>query len=124
MKIILLIEDDESQRILYRSILEKAGYEVLEAPNGDIGCQIYRKESCDMIITDMFMPEKEGMETILELKAEFPDIKILAISGGGALGETETILEAAKDFGATEILSKPIKKELFLESVSRVLAGS
>ena len=84
MKRILIIEDDPSQRKLFKLILEKANYEVIEAPDGRIGCSLFRQQPCDLVITDMFMPDKEGMETIFELKTEFPNVKIMAISGGSA----------------------------------------
>ena len=80
---ILVIDDEELARFTLREILEAAGHEVIEASNGNEGTAFQRANPCDVVITDMIMPEKEGLETIVELKGEYPDLKIIAISGGG-----------------------------------------
>ncbi len=114
MKRILVIEDDAPGRQLYKIVLERAGYEVMEAVNGKEGCKLYRQQPCKLIITDIFMPEKEGLETILELKKEFPDVKIIAVSGGSAVGHQSGLLQAdealkvAKLAGAEQTLQKPV----------------
>ncbi|RLB31609.1 MAG: response regulator, partial [Deltaproteobacteria bacterium] len=81
MKKILVIDDDEQIRHILRRFLERAGYEVLEASNGQEGMALYRKEGPELVITDIIMPKKEGMETIMDMKGEFPKAKIIAISG-------------------------------------------
>lgn len=128
MKRILVIEDDTAQRELFTTMLKDAGYSVLEAPNGEVGLQLFHQHPQDLVITDIFMPEKEGIETILELKRRFPTTKILAISGGGRRGYyapcpiAETALEAAKDLGADRTLQKPIKIKHLLSIVDELLA--
>ena len=91
MSRILIIEDEESIRKMLKKLFEISGHSVLEAPDGETGCQIYRNEKPDIIITDIFMPEKEGLETIKEIKRDFPDIKIIAISGGGSKNPEESM---------------------------------
>ena len=103
---ILVIEDDDEVRELLRQILEHVGYEVEEANDGDEGIKRYRETQSDLIITDIIMPKKEGIETITDLRMEFPDVKVIAISGGGRLGP-EPYLEVAQSFGANRIIMKP-----------------
>ena len=117
---ILVIDDDTDVRRMVRNMLDRAGHEVAEAPNGDIGTKMFRKEPFDLIITDIFMPEKEGLETIRELHREFPDLRIIAISGGGSVGHY-SYLPLAKSFGATRTLSKPFSHQELLEIVNELL---
>ena len=79
---ILLLDDDRALRDVVRMILEEAGHVVNDAPDGRAGVEMYRESPSDIVITDIRMPEKTGNETILELRAEFPDVKIIAMSGG------------------------------------------
>jgi len=117
---ILVIEDDNDVRKLLREILEHAGYEVEEASNGEEGIRRYREKQADLIITDIIMPKKEGIETITDLRVEFPDVKVIAISGGGRLGP-EPYLELAKGFGANRIIMKPFTTTEILEAVQELL---
>lgn len=127
MKRILVIEDDTDQRELFTAMLAEAGYEVLEAPNGEKGLRLFYEQPCELVITDIFMPEKEGLETILELKREFLTVKIIAISGGGSRGRhtgsswADLALDSAKCFGADRILHKPIKIDQLLATVAELL---
>ena len=82
MKRILVIDDDRDVRMCILNILEEAGYSMFEADNGNTGIAIVRNNPLDLVIVDLFMPVKEGIETVIELRKEFPDLKILAISGG------------------------------------------
>ena len=117
---ILIIDDDERTRKLFRKILEKEAYEVIEASDGNEGIKIYRQDPVDLVITDIIMPEKEGIETIMDLRKESPDVKIIAISGGG-LEEAEAYLEIAKKMGAAEALTKPIKNDELLNKIKDIL---
>lgn len=117
---ILIIDDDEPIRKLFRKILEAESYEVIEASDGNKGIQLYRKDPTDLVITDIIMPEKEGIETIIELKKDFPDVKIIAVSGGGHV-EAESYLEIAKKLGIAEALTKPIKNEELVQIVAEIL---
>ena len=102
----ILIIDDEVQILnMLRQMLEGEGYEVIDAPNGKEGIRRYRENPADLIITDILMPEKEGIETIQELKRDFPDIKIIAMSGGGRL-DPKQYLSMAKSFGAQYTFTK------------------
>ena len=120
MSSILIIEDDSGVRDLFKKCLEKAGHEVHCANDGEAGLKSYRDFQSDLVITDMVMPKKEGVETIFELKREFPDVKIIAISGGGLL-EPGRYLALAKAQGVEKILQKPIKSSLLLSSTEEVL---
>lgn len=121
MKRILVIDDDDQLRQMIRQILERSNYEVLDAPNGKVGIDIYRREPLDLVITDIFMPEKEGLETIRELCREYPDIKIIAISGGSPKTEGFSSLQFAKGFGALRTLAKPFFREELLQVVRELL---
>jgi CheY-like chemotaxis protein len=123
MKRILIIEDDESHRRMLTAVLMKANYEVVSAPNGFDGCEIYRNTTCDLVISDIFMPEQEGLETITALKEEFPEAKIIAISGGGVKSNyvAKDILEIAKDLGANLAIAKPIQIPELLKQISKLI---
>jgi CheY-like chemotaxis protein len=101
-------------------MLERDGYEVAEAPDGTQGIKAYRQKPADLIITDLIMPNKDGIGMIIELKKEFPDVKIIAMSGGG-LNKPEGYLEGAKKLGAECTLTKPIEREEMLRAVKNTL---
>ncbi len=105
---------------MLRKILEKDGYEILEAPDGKVGSELYRKDPVDLIISDIFMPNQEGLRTIKELRQDFPDLKIIAISGGGRVKGFD-YLEDAKIFGANRTLAKPFTSKEVLEAVGELL---
>ena len=120
MASILIIDDDNQFRTLLRKMLERKGYEVIEASEGKEGIKLYRNNPADLIITDLIMPEKDGIETIQELKKDFPDIKIIAISGGGRLGPRD-YLNVAKMLGAQKTLTKPIELPDLLKAIEELL---
>ena len=113
---ILVFEDDQEMREVVRAILEEAGHEVEEAPDGYTGLQLYREDPSEIVITDIRMPEKTGNETILELRAEFPNVKIIAMSGGGAVG-AELYMKVARKLGADQALTKPFAPDELLSAV-------
>ncbi len=117
---ILIIDDDELIRMTCRNILKKEGYTVLEAENGNVGMTVFKSESPDLVITDMLMPDKEGLETISEIRALNPNAKIIAISGGG---DTHNMgfLQLARKIGANRALKKPIKAGELLSAVKATL---
>jgi two-component system, chemotaxis family, chemotaxis protein CheY len=119
---ILVIDDDPSLRRSMRKVLERSGHEVIEAEDGDKGMRLVREVPPDLVVTDLLMPEKEGIETIQELRAEFPEIPIVAVSGAGSVEEGGPLLDAQL-FGADATLSKPFEVEELVETVTRVLAG-
>ncbi len=118
---ILVIDDEEDLRIIYRTFLESEGFEVEEAADGKIGLKLFRNNPTDLVITDILMPEKEGLETIRELKQEFPDLKIITVSGGGSIGHPEKYLKTSRMFGAARSLKKPVKKNDLLATVHELI---
>ncbi len=117
---ILLVEDDDQLRKIVKQMLEDAGHEIVEAPNGKIAITQYREKPADLIITDLIMPEKEGLELIMELKRDFPEVKIIAVSGGGRR-RPEEYLVAAKHLGVQRTLAKPFTQEEILKAVQDLL---
>ena len=117
---ILIIEDDAQIRKMLRRVLEDAGYEVEEAPDGLEGIELYRKKPADLVITDIVMPEKEGLETIIELRREFQDVKIIAISGGGRI-RPEPYLQVAEGFGVEHVFTKPFDIRDLLAAVVKLV---
>ncbi len=113
---ILLFDDDHDLRDVVRTILEEAGHEVRDAANGDAGVQMYRNDPADIVITDIRMPEKTGNEAIIELRSEFPEVKIIAISGGGSIG-VETYMRVARKLGADAAIAKPFAPDELLSAV-------
>ena len=123
MSNILIIEDDEQVRSMLRILLGLAGYEVEDAPDGKEGLRLFQQKPFDLIITDILMPGKDGMETIIEMRREFPDVKIIAISGGGRI-IPDYYLDSAKLFGAMRTLAKPFEQKELLEMVRELLQES
>ena len=119
---ILVIDDDAVVRTTIEQILEVAGYQVLCAEDGVRGMAVFRDEAPDLIITDIIMPEQEGIQTIAEMRKEKPDAKILAISGGGRVANTD-FLRIARALGAMGALAKPFDADEFLTVVKNCLAG-
>ena len=117
---ILVIDDDQQIRILLRQVMELAGYEVVEAGDGREGLLKLRKLGADLVITDLIMPEQEGLETITSMKKEYPKLKIIAISGGGRIGP-EAYLPAAQELGAEMVFSKPFDIRELAEAVKELL---
>ncbi|HKT18215.1 MAG TPA: response regulator [Stellaceae bacterium] len=120
MKKILIIDDNDAVRSTMARILDLAGYETVTAGDGNEGLARMRAERPDLIITDIIMPEKEGIETIRSILAEQPDAKIVAVSGGGRHG-TLDFLSAARKLGAAEVLQKPFEPDELVTSVARCL---
>lgn len=118
---VLVIDDDILVRRTISRILEHGGYQVALAENGAKGAAKFRSEHPDLVITDIIMPEQEGIETIIELRRENPDARIVAVSGGGRLGSMD-FLTVARKLGASEILRKPFEPAELLGCVARALA--
>jgi DNA-binding response OmpR family regulator len=118
---ILVIDDDVQFRSMVRKLLEREGYEVLDAPDGERGITLFERQGADLIITDIVMPHKEGLETIMELRRKAPHLNIIAVSGGGRIGP-ESYLHLAEKFGAVKVFSKPFDLKAFLHAVQEVLS--
>jgi len=117
---ILIIEDEIQLGGALRHMLERAGYEVVEARNGREGVHHFRAMPPDLVITDILMPEQEGLETIRALRQTCPAIKIIAISGGGQK-RTLNFLFVAEKLGAQRTLWKPFRRQELLEAVRELL---
>lgn len=121
MAVILLIDDDAPLRRTLSRMLATAGHQVIEAENGRTALTILPACPPAAVITDVFMPEKDGIETAKEIRMRFPDIKILAMTGGG---RDERFYSLIRTLAATAVLQKPFDKETLLDAVERLLSGS
>jgi YesN/AraC family two-component response regulator len=117
---VLIIDDEAPIRSMLKLMLERDGYEVAEAPDGMEAIRIYRQNPADLIITDLIMPNQDGIGMIIALKKEFPDVKIIAMSGGG-LNKPDGYLKGAKKLGAACTLTKPIDRDEMLRAIKDVL---
>lgn len=122
MACVLVVEDEQNLRGIIAAILTGAGYEVIEACDGsEIGACLEGARP-DLVLTDILMPEKEGIQTIIELRRQNPELRIIGMSGGGMVG-ADHYLDMAKVFGANQTLQKPFSKEKLLRVVAAVLAA-
>lgn len=117
---ILIIDDDEQIRAFLRRVLEAAGYMVTEAPNGQEGLRQFRQTPTALVITDLFMPGRDGLEVTMALHRESPTVKIIVITGGS--GQRD-FLEVAKLLGAHRTMRKPIMIAELLQAVEEELRG-
>lgn len=117
---ILLIDDEVSMHRPLQILLGRAGHEVRSAANGSEALKLWRESSGDLVITDIHMPEKDGLETILELRHLAPDVRILAMSGGDRNGRVD-VLSAAALLGAVGTIVKPFTLEEMLAAVEQAL---
>jgi two-component system response regulator (stage 0 sporulation protein F) len=115
---ILIIDDNETVRGFLRELLRREHYDVQVAKDGREGLKTFREQRPDVVIIDVFMPEKDGLETLIELQKEFPDAKVIAMSGYGG-GSVH--LKTAALLGAKRILSKPVSNKEVLEAVKELL---
>lgn len=119
---ILVMDDDATLRGAVRVVLEAAGYEVLEAADGAAGLRLQREQGADLVLVDIFMPERDGLEVVRGLRAEIPRPKIVAMSGGGWTKDLD-VLSAAAAFGASRTLRKPFAPHELLAVVSELLGA-
>ncbi len=119
---ILLIDDEELFRDVLASALERQGHTVRQAGDGVAGLKMYRAQPADLVITDIVMPEKEGLDTIRDLRRDFPKARIIAMSGGLAQ-DAKLYLHMAERFGALAVLAKPFELSELKAVVDRALAA-
>lgn len=117
---VLIIEDDPAVRAILYEVLAGAGYRVVEAADGKEGLRLFETQAPGLVVTDMLMPEKDGIETIVAIRRKAPDVGIVAISGGGR-ARNMGFLDFSKTVGATEVLAKPFSREQLLDAVHRAL---
>lgn len=122
MKRILVVDDETQIRTMLALMLEQEGYTVDTAENGEEGLSLVGRHTFDLVITDMIMPVKDGLKFIMELVRDYPDLKVLAISGGGAI-KAERYLTMAGYLGDIATLEKPFKREVLLEMVRKLIAS-
>jgi len=120
---ILIIDDEAQFRTMLRQMLERSGYEITEAVDGEQGLALLQQGSADLLITDILMPKKEGIETIFALKRDFPNVKIIAISGGSRQGGYQ-YLEHASHAGADHVLAKPFERDELLQAIEALTKTS
>lgn len=129
---VLIIDDEEDIRDVLCEVLNRAEFEVDVASTGDVGIDKLRRKSANVIVIDIIMPGKDGVSTIREIRDEFPDARIIAISGGGNFGpdayepnaiKTTAYLAAAREAGADVILAKPFDREDLVQAVRALTAG-
>ena len=121
---VLVIDDNSDIREMIQTVLQHAGYEVTLAADGGKGIEAQRAQAFDLVITDIFMPQQDGIETIGLMKKEFPRTPIIAMSGGGRFVTRQPgvdYLAAARAFGADRLLRKPFDIDELLEAVQEVL---
>lgn len=119
---ILVIDDEDRVRRMLRAALEMEGHEVLEARQGDEALRMQRATPAELVITDIIMPEKDGLEVIMALRREAPKLKIIAMSGGGRFTLMES-LGMAEPLGAFAALRKPFEIDAMMETVKKALAA-
>lgn len=119
---VLILDDEESLRQVLCEVFEEAGYEVVPADGGESGVRLFTEEPTDLVITDLIMPGKEGIETIRELRQHSVDVKIIAISGRGG-PYVKANLDRALAVGADCAIPKPFTPTDILEAASKLLSG-
>ena len=117
---IMIVDDEKTIRELLRRLLESKGFEVSDAENGKKALELFRRNPVDLVITDILMPVQDGFQTINDLRIEFPDVKIIAMSGGGAHDST-AYLEKAQGYGANRTFAKPFGMLDMLNAVQELL---
>lgn len=121
MPSVLVVDDEDQLRQLIREILEQAGYQVMEARDGKEAILQYRLAPADVVIMDILMPEQDGLETTSTLRREFPNVKIIAITGSSEMIGILSFLDVAKMLGAHRVLQKPFEMQTLLDTVQAEL---
>ena len=117
----MIIDDDPAIRKLYKQMLSRKGFDVVTADNGRIALQKLKSRPVELVITDIFMPELDGIEFIAEVNKRKPDLKIIAVSGGNSYISPELYLSIAKNLGAVTILDKPVKSHELIQTINDIL---
>ncbi len=120
---VLILDDEEAMREAIRMVLEEDGHEVAEASNGVTGLEMFRERPSDVVVTDLIMPKKDGIETIRDLRREFPNVKIVALSGRGGI-QINANLTRAKQVGADLTILKPCEPAEIRDAVRSLTESS
>src|SRR5690242_154037 len=118
---ILIVDDQEVARKSLDFALKAAGHETVMAQDGGEALRHQKQRPADLVILDLFMPEKEGLETIAEMRKKFPQLPIIAVSGGQRI--SGAMLEVARRLGAVDVFGKPFDPKELLEAIDRALAA-
>jgi CheY-like chemotaxis protein len=121
MAVVVVVDDDPTIRMIAAELLREGEHEVVAAADGDEALTILAGMKVDLVVMDMLMPNKDGLETIIEARGLYPDLRILAISSGGRVGVGD-LLRMARLFGADETYVKPLRMDTFGATVDRLLA--
>ena len=124
---ILVVDDEPLTATAIADLLEAEGYRTVHAPHGDAALQLIAETPVDLVLLDVFMPQKEGLETIRELRARYPDLPVIVMSGGPratTVGSAGTYLSIGRLLGAAATLAKPITRDVLIAAVTAALAGS
>ena len=116
---VLVVDDNADMRLSLGRLLASSGYDAEAARDGQQAMEVHRRRPVQVLITDIYMPLHDGLETILAFRREFPGVKIIAMSGGGQMART-TYLGVASDIGADATLQKPFSFESLLEVLDRL----
>lgn len=118
---VLLVEDDEDVRYALAKFLRHSGHTVAEAVDGKQALAMVGREAFDIVITDIIMPEADGIEVVLEVRKRYPGLPIIAISGGGRIGQAE-YLDAAQTLGASAVMQKPLDTDVLLKRIEELVS--
>ena len=121
MGTILVVEDDEDIRYVVKDTLERDGHTVIEACDGTEVSDLLANNSVDVLLTDIGMPEQDGIETIIQVRKTYPHLPIIAMSGGGSMGGADYCLDMAKSSGADAVLKKPFSSNGLRQSAAKIL---
>ena len=122
MATILIVDDNDTLRGFLRRIVEKAGHRPVVACNGREAIEHVEREPVDLVISDIFMPETDGLELLRDLKKRRPGLHVIAVSGGGEYGDMD-ILQAARLCGAFRIFTKPFPTEEMISAIREAVGG-
>ena len=121
MAVIVVVDDDPTIQMIAAELLRQGDHAVVAASDGDEALRILAAMKVDLVVMDMLMPNKDGLETIIEARGLYPDLRILASSSGGRVGVGD-LLRMARLFGANETYVKPLRLETFAATIDRMLA--
>lgn len=121
MAVIVVVDDDPTIQMIAAELLRQGDHAVVAATDGDEALRVLAAMKVDLVVMDMLMPNKDGLETIIEARSLYPDLRILAISSGGRVGVGD-LLRMARLFGANETYVKPLRLDTFSATVDRMLA--
>lgn len=120
---VMVIDDDEVVRMTLTLVLEKAGHDVIAADDGRKGMALFKMNPTDVVLTDIYMPNQEGLATIMALRSAYPAVKVVAISGGGANAGLD-VLPVAEALGADRALRKPISPKDLIATIAELTASA